>query len=399
MKPTFFASCPKHLDQFLAKELESFQLEISLQSDGGIEFQGEINEALRFGLRTRFASKVYMRIGKGRVTNERQLSSELNKIPWDKYMDYRDTLKTSANFSNVNQIRDIFPRNFKSTQYMGLLVKDAICDFFIEQVRTRPFVDLDNPTQQFYIFFEPDRDKLRYSLYIDLFGTLSNRGYRTERFPAPLRENLAAAIVESTNWDHKKESFGDLMCGSGTLLTEAIIKALKLPGTFLKVRSNHTFPFELVPSLNHLDFASLKLEVKDDIEKANEYLKENPLDLWANDMNTKALTVTRQHIHNLKLPIQIKTKNQDALEFQGSDETPGVIVLNPPYGKRLEMDKEDEAFYFDLGEHWKKTFTDSRVYLFTGQTSARKFIRLKTTKRVTLYNGDIECRLFEYVMS
>lgn len=397
----FFASFPKHMDHLVKAEIEDWEFTITESSASGIQFQGEPRDVIEFGLTSPYISRLYLDLARGQAKSEDHVYEGLKKdVTWEKYLTPDLTFKIQTTLIGQKQIKEKFGKRFNNTNFLNLKVKDAACDYLREKFGRRPSIDINNPHQIFYLFVKPQGLEVFYNLYIDLLGLLSARGYRSQNFAAPLRENLAAAIVKETNWNPESEDFGDLMCGSGTLLCEAIIQGGNISPQFLKLERNYSFPIESLPEkLIPADkFNNLKVSLKNQKAESMQELSKMDFKIWVNDLNRKSLIETRESFGNFNFTKRINSFDSDATKFKNSHNYKGVVVQNPPYGKRLELGKEEEKFYYELGEIWKNEFSNSRAYLFTGDLHARKFIRLRTNRRLTFFNGDIECRLFEYLI-
>ncbi len=395
----FFASFPKHLDHLVRAELEDWEFENLHLTHSGAHFDASAEEAMEFGLTSPFISRLYLQMTYGEISSEKDLYSELKRnVQWDQYLSLDQNFKIQNSVVGIDQIQKLSKGGFKNTNYLNMVVKDSLCDFFNQKFNRRPNVETKTPDQLFYLFVAPDKDKIKYTLYVDTLGLLSNRGYRVQSFSAPLRENLAAAIVAETNWNPDKEDFGDMMCGSGTLISEAIIYGFKVSPQYLKLHEGTIFPIEKNQALN-CDLKEIKDRLRDQQVSAFKEMEGMKFKLWINDLNRKSLKTTRENLKAMKLPKRIESFDQDATKFRNTHNIEGVIVCNPPYGKRIDTSEPEMSFYKNLGEVWKNQFKNSRVYLFTPNAAGRKRISLRTSKRVPFLNGDIECRLYEYLIN
>lgn len=393
----FFAAYPKHLDQLVRAELEEWEFEIITLGNSSVEFRGEARDALEYGLTSPFISRLYFLIHVDEISKEKDIyETLLTQVKWENFISRGATFKVQTNLIGKNQIQKIAPGKFNNSNYLNLMVKDAVCDYLKDKFQFRPNIDIKDPDHLFYLYVAPKGKSIEIKTYVDLLGLLSNRGYRTQRCKAPLRENLAAAIVSETNWNPDQEDFGDLMCGSGTLLSEAIIQGMQVSPQYLKFKKNFIFPLEKT------NFLGVKLnEIKNSLHEqqkaAWKEMESMKFRFWFNDLDRSQLKTTRIHlIDEMGIPKRLQSFDQDATKFKNQYDYKGVVVMNAPYGKRIEAAKEEEKFYYDLGEVWKNQFKGSRIYLFTSILDGRKSIRLRTDKRVPFINGDIDCKLFEY---
>jgi putative N6-adenine-specific DNA methylase len=268
----------------------------------------------------------------------------------------------------------------KSLDFVTLRIKDAICDCFRDLNGTRPDVDRRSPDIRISAFLTADA----FTIYLDTSGEpLFKRGYRDARIDAPLKENLAAGILRMTGWI-PSEPLLDPMCGSGTFLIEAAMMALNIaPG------GNRTFAFQKLANFSERDW-------KKHLDRAQSaQLKPQPLQLFGSDKYGDVLKIARTNLIKAGLVDVVQLKQVDALEMS-APATSGVLVTNPPYGVRIGDEEELAADYPRLGDVLKRQFSGWRAYLFSADTQLPKLIRLSASKRTPLFNGPLECRLYEY---
>jgi putative N6-adenine-specific DNA methylase len=223
----------------------------------------------------------------------------------------------------------------------------------------------------------------RATLYLDTSGEpLFKRGWRHGVADAPLRENLAAGIVMLTGWT-PQEPLLDPMCGGGTLLVEAAAMARgRAPG------AKRSFGFE---KLSNFDAGSW------DEVRREERPKQPNLQLFGSDTDPKALNAARRNLAEAGIERWVQLERSDILE-RAAPAPSGVMVANPPYGERLGSADELAAFYPRLGDALKKRFAGWRCYFFTADLRLPKLIRLQPSRRTPLFNGALECRLYEFEM-
>jgi putative N6-adenine-specific DNA methylase len=277
---------------------------------------------------------------------------------------------------DVNAIRS----PLRSLEFATLRIKDAVCDRFRAAVGARPDVDTRAPDVRIHAFL----DERTLTLYLDTSGEpLYKRGWRTRTGEAPLKENLAAGIVTLTGW-RGDEPFLDPMCGGGTILLEAAAIALAIaPG------SRREFGFERLEGFD----ARLWRELRERA-KAREH-RDRPVAIFGADLYGAEIAKARAAVAAAGLERAVQLKQANLLEL--SPPAPaGVLVANPPYGVRLGEDAELAAFYPQLGDALKARFAGWRCYFLTADLRLAKLIGLKASKRTPLFNGPLECRLFEY---
>ena len=369
----FFAPCPRGLEPLLAQELTALGGTESTTVDGGVHFRGTLATAWRANLESRLASRVLWRVGQARYRNEEDVYRIALGLPWPRWFDVAQTLR-------VNLTATKSP--LKSLDFATLRVKDAVCDAFRRETGARPSVDTRAPDVRVHAYL----DATTVTLYLDLSGEpLFKRGWRVATGEAPLRENLAAGIVRLSGWDGA-EPLLDPLCGSGTLVIEAALIALDIaPG------SRRSFGFE---KLKNFDRAAW------DAIKAAAQAREKPratLPIFGSDLYGDELKNARANLAAAGLDGVVTFKQANALEMP-APAAAGVIVTNPPYGVRLGSAEELAAFYPQLGDALKKKYSGWRAYILSGDMALPKLIRLAATKRTVLYNGALECRLFEFKM-
>ena len=398
-QPTFFASCPRGLEELLANEANNLNLQPEV-TRGGISFDCSNQEAISFLLQTRLASRVYRVIQTINFKNQADLFSKLQEKWWYKEFDLEQTFKVDVLLSRDAQ------DDFKNSLFLAQKIKDVIVDQFREKYERRPSVELKHPDISFLVHIQKQNNNFKAIVSVDLCGDpLSNRGYREKNHRAPLRENLAAALVLATDWK-KDENFIDPMCGSGTILIEAMMIRLDLFPSYLKVRQlieKRSNPYSFVrhkwflknPELPPFFQKEVERIYNTSLEKLNSSDKKQ---FFANDHSFESIALTKQNIRNAFLPLDcIQFSQTDATHLLPPCQAPGVVLLNPPYGERLGEDQEElEELYHEIGENLKENYQGFRAYIFTGNLELRKSIGLQTSARIPFYNGNIECRLLRY---
>lgn len=357
----------------LAGELRDFGASALEAVPGGVAFQGDKRACYRANLESRLATRVLARLARTRYRNEQDVYEAAYAVRWSDWFSERQSIRV-----DVNAVRS----PLKSLEFATLRIKDAVCDRFRSDRGRRPDVDTRSPDIRVHAFL--DRDSI--TLYVDTSGEpLHKRGYRRDAGEAPLKENLAAGILRLSGWDGVGPLL-DPMCGSGTLAIEAAMMALGIPPGHAR-----GFGFE---RLVGFDSRAWK-EVRDAaLERA---AAPRTLPVYARDRYGDELKRARANLEAAGLSGCVELKQADVLETSAPAER-GVLVANPPYGARLGEDKALAEFYPKLGDTLKKYYAGWRCYLFSGDTRLPKLIRLTASKRTPLYNGPIECRLYEYLI-
>ena len=367
----FFAPCPRGLEAVLAGELAELGAGNIVAAEGGVGFSGPLLLAYAVNLHSRIASRVLWHVGSGRYRSEEDVYRGVNAIDWPQLFDGALTIRV-----NVAAVRS--PLN--SLDFITLRIKDAVCDRFRSQTGVRPNVDTAQPDVRIHAFLETER----FTLYVDTSGEpLFKRGARQMTGEAPLRENLAAGILKLAGWTPDQPLL-DPMCGSGTFLIEALQIARGIaPG------AKRNFAFEKLRSFDEAAWNRIKAQ-------AEAQPAPNPAPaIFGSDLYGEALKLARVNLAAAGFADAVELKQANMLEISAPAEE-GILVANPPYGVRLGEQDELAAFYPQIGDVLKKKFAGWRAYVFTADLRLPKLIGLSPSKRTPLYNGALECRLYEF---
>jgi putative N6-adenine-specific DNA methylase len=368
----FFASAPRGLEALLLDEVASLGGKAARAVPGGVAFDGDWATCYRVNFWSRIASRVLWRVAAYDYRNEQDIYAGANAIDWLRHFKVERTLR-------VNVTAQKSP--LKSLEFATLRIKDAVCDRFREKLGRRPSVDRAHPDVRVHAFLEGSRA----TLYLDTSGEpLFKRGWRHGVADAPLRENLAAGIILLTGWK-PEEPLLDPMCGGGTLLVEAAAMARgRAPG------AKRDFAFQKLSQFDAPAWEAVKAE-----EKKKE--RQPQLRLYGSDTDPKALNAARRNLAEAGIERWVSLERSDILQ-RDAPAAGGVMVANPPYGERLGSPDELAAFYPKLGDALKKRFAGWRCHFFTADLRMPKLIRLQPSRRTPLFNGALECRLYEFEM-
>lgn len=406
LKNLYFASCPTGLEQLLLKEIKQLDPQQAQAVKGGVEFTCLPEIALELLFCSRIASRVYKKIYQFEIKTEKDLYYFAKEIKWKAVFGLDQTFKISVvqSKSPNGEKRS----QFSNTMFLGQKLKDAIVDRFRADCNDeRPSVEKVHPNLSLQLHLAPNDNphsrKEVATIMIDITGRpLSERGYKSGSFTAPLRENLAAGIIGLMEY-HGEGIFIDAMCGSGTMLIEAALIAGDIPPCFYNLKhiergdfwdfQNH-FWFQKSEYLQNKlsEFITKYLELS---ERGYQNLQQKKIKLLGNDIDNEAMKISVENIRRARLLDYIEFENKDAL-FLETDETTGYVFANPPYGERLGRDEDLEHLYHEWGETLKHKFKGFKAYLFTGNLPLIKKISLRTSSKVILFNGNIESRLVEY---
>jgi putative N6-adenine-specific DNA methylase len=363
----FFASCPRGLEPLLVQELAALDMAATAVA-GGVAFAGSWDACYRANLWSRIASRILWRVAEFDYRNEQDLYAAVHAIDWTRYFGVERTLR-------VNVTAQKSP--LKSLEFATLRIKDAVCDRFRDKLGKRPSIDRANPDVRVHAFLEVSRA----TLYLDTSGEpLFKRGWRAGAADAPLRENLAAGIVMLTGWQ-PHEPLLDPMCGGGTFLVEAAAMARgRAPG------AKRRFGFEKL--------AAFDAGLWERVTQESRASEQAPA-IYGSDTDPKALNATRRNLAEAGVERWVTLERADVLE-RAAPAPGGVILMNPPYGERIGTPEELARFYPLLGDALKQRFAGWRCYILTADLRLPKLIRLEPKRRIPLWNGALECRLYEF---
>jgi putative N6-adenine-specific DNA methylase len=372
MAEHYFAPCPRGLEGVLADELAELGGTGVVPTDGGVAFEGDLALAYRANLESRIASRILWRVAGGGYRDETDLYDLVHAIDWKKLFVPSRTLRVDVAATRSP---------LQSLEFATLRVKDAVCDRFRADVNVRPSIDKRAPDVRVHAYLT-DRDA---TIYVDTSGEpLFKRGYRRDAEEAPLRENLAAGLLALCGWK-PDVPFLDPMCGSGTIVAEAgLIAANRAPGLM------RTFGFQKLLWFDGPAWQRIKQTARDRLRAA----PAAPM-IFASDVAPGAIGKTQSNLNGAQIGDFVAVEPADLLT-RSAPAASGLLIANPPYGVRLSDQEKMAAFYPLLGDALKQRFTGWTAHFFTGDLRLPKLIHLKVARKIVLYNGAIECRLFEF---
>jgi 23S rRNA (guanine2445-N2)-methyltransferase / 23S rRNA (guanine2069-N7)-methyltransferase len=377
---TFFVSCPKGIEDLLLDEIKALGILNINNSFSGVSFEGELKDAYKVCLWSRLASRVLLQIKEFDAADDEQLYKQIQTINWPEYLDVEGTLAVSCHLINSS---------ITNSQYAALKVKDAIVDQYMDKYDERPSVDREMPDLRINLFINKDQAILS----LDMAGdALHKRGYRKSNVPAPMKENLAAAVLKRSGWPNENLTLVDLMCGSGTLLIEAAMMALDIaPGLRRKY-----YGFTNWPNYDVGSWSELKKEAQ---QKRDLNLNSKEVYIRGYDESLEAVRAANMNIEaaGLKNQILIDQREIEYCKKPDTDKT-GLVVVNAPYGERLGEVEALRYLYAELGDCWKRYFGDWNTALFTGNIELAKNIGLRSHRDNAFYNGPIKCKLYHYTI-
>ncbi len=416
-----FLPCAAGVEDMLSAEVRRVTGEaVQHKARGGVGVQASWRDALRLNLHSRLAQRVLVRLWHGEYRNEQDLYSAAGGVAWEIWFTPAQTIKVEITAQHSP---------LTSLNFAALKIKDAICDRFRAKRGERPSVDTTWPDVRIHAHLTTDT----VTLYIDTSGeSLFKRGWREDKGDAPLKETLAAAMIAATGWDACADQpldgvapLYDPCCGSGTVVIEAAQIALRMaPGQLRR------FGFEkLLPFQPHVWQA-----IKDDaLKQRREWPAGHAPIVFGSDVSFRMVDFAQRNAERAGVAHAIELRGGDALQRTPPSDKPGVMLLNPPYGERIAAagvagenagaraqrraaprtftvgqdrggresaqmaDGGDGSDFFNqLAAHWKTHYAGWSAWLLTPDLKLPGKMRLKESRRVPLWNGPIECRLFRF---
>jgi 23S rRNA (guanine2445-N2)-methyltransferase len=369
----FFATCPRGLELLLADELRELKAEKIHAVGGGVQFVGDFFLCYRVNLQSRLASRVLWQVATGNYRSEDDIYRTSYALRWTDWFDAERTIRVDVSATKSP---------LASLNFVTLKIKDAVCDKIRRLSGGRPTVDTRAPD----IPIQAHLTDREFTLYLDTTGEpLFKRGQRLATGEAPLRENLAAGILRLAAWTPGIPLL-DPMCGSATILIEAAHMALDIaPGL------GRHFAFEKFKSFDGRRWREM---LQQNVARQK---PKTPLPIYGSDLSGDVLKAARANLSAAGLERVVSITRANVLELSAPAKA-GIIVTNPPYGVRLGEQQQLAEFYPKLGDVLKKQFSGWRAYLLSADMRLPKLIRLAASKRTPLFNGALECRLFEYKM-
>jgi putative N6-adenine-specific DNA methylase len=361
------------LETVLADELRALGAQKVTEGVRSVSFFGDKGFMYKANLSLRTAIRILKPINEFKIYDEVDLTKSLQKIKWEDYLLVDGTFSINAVVNSK-----FFTTN---SHYISLKSKDAIADYFRHQYHRRPNVDIQDPDLKIHVHIQHDN----LTVSIDSSGdSLHKRGYRTATNIAPINEVLAAGMVLLSGYDGNSH-FIDPMCGSGTLLIEAAMIAHQIPANI----NRKSFAFE-----KWADFdADLYELIKQALLKK---IRSNNYKIIGYDKAPSAVLKAQDNIENANLSDFITVEQRDFFETEKQVDGPTTLLFNPPYGERLQI--EIAPFYKQIGDTLKQHYPDTTVWFITSDFEGLKHVGLKTSKKIPLKNGDLDCKFVRYDM-
>lgn len=360
------------LEELLVKELEALDIKDIRPANRIVHCKTDLKGIYRICLETRLALRVLINLVSFKVKDPDELYERVKEFPWEEYIGLDETF--AIDFTVHSSV-------FTHGQYASLKVKDAIVDRIRDKKGARPDINFEEPDYQINLHISEQF----VSISLDASGeSLHRREYRTATVAAPMNEVLAAGMVKLANWDGECDLM-DPMCGSGTLLIEAVLAARNIPSVWFREK----FGFMTWKNFDE----NLWKEIRED---ARSRFKSFTGNVYGYDRSSKAVSIAKYNMENAQLDKWIHTEGY-TFEKVIPRAKKGIILMNPPYGERMEK-SDIIAFYKMIGDQLKKNFGGWEAWIITSNEEALKFIGLKPDKRFKLFNGPLEVKLAKYVL-
>ncbi len=399
--PALFLPCAGGVEALLADEVQRItglnqesgrsRARVAETTRGGVWVEGDERIAMALNLESRLATRVLWPLIDGPYRDEHELYALARRVPWEHWITPEQTLRV-----DVSAMRS----PLQSLNFAALRIKDAVCDTLREVAGARPSVDTRQPDLPIALFVGPDHA----TLYVDTSGEpLFKRGWREDKGEAPLKETLAAAMLAAAGWQGRPEDgpLFDPCCGAGTIVIEAAQMACGIaPG------SQRRFAFERM-----LPFKPHAAEWRDlqRLAKARVHLSAVPL--FGGDVSFRMTDFATRNAERAGVKAAIEFKTADALQ-RLPPVAAGTMMMNPPYGERIAPKGQGTAtaregfegggtsaeFFGALASHWKRQYPGWTAWLLSPDMKLPTLMRLKESRRVPLWNGAIECRMFRFDM-
>jgi len=355
---------------------------------GGVQLQAAWPEVMKLNLQSRLAVRVLVQLAQQPYRAEQDLYDAAGAVPWEEWFTPRDSFKVELTAHQSP---------LKSLNFAALRIKDAVVDRFRERGGVRPDVDTQRPAARVFAHLSAES----VTLYIDTSGEpLFKRGWREDKGEAPLKETLAAAMLAASGWDASAPLY-DPCCGSGTIAIEAAQIACNIAPGLLR-----RFGFERLRPHTASDWNALKAQAKD-AQRAPS------APVFGSDVAFRMVDFAQRNAQRAGVAHAVQLRGGDALQRMPPLETPGVLLLNPPYGERIEaagiagrgrggreqaqMEQAGD-FFTQLASHWKKHYAGWTAWVLSPDAKLPTRMRLKESRRIPMWNGPIECRLFRFDM-
>ncbi len=363
------------LEEILSQELQRLGARDVEVLNRAVSFTGDLGFMYKANLCLRTALKILIPFHSFQVSDEKSLYNAIQLINWEDYLNVTDTIAIDTVLST-----DLFTHS----QYISQKAKDAIVDQFRAKHGERPSVDLEKPTLKIHLHIHNDTC----TVALDSSGeSLHKRGYREKTNLAPINEVLAAGLILLTGWD-KRSNFIDPMCGSGTILIEAALIANNIPPGYFR----EAYGFERWKKCMPYDEALWNTIFDAAINKITNHEQK----IMGGEISPNVTKKAKENVKNAKVEDIVSIKNSDLKDFEAPTGR-GVVIINPPYGERMVKDNVEELYKM-IGDTFKKNFAGYDCWILSSNMEALKQVGLRPSRKITLFNGQLECRFMKFEM-
>ncbi|GIK61041.1 MAG: class I SAM-dependent RNA methyltransferase [Ignavibacteriota bacterium] len=366
----FFAQVTGKMENICQEELIELGAKETEVAYKGVYFKADLQTLYKINYTSRLASRILAPLITFPCRSTDYLYQKSKKIHWEDFCSLKKTFSISASVSNSR---------INNSLYASQCLKDGIADYFRSKNGKRPDVEVVNPDVRFNLHIEKDTA----TISLDTSGeSLHKRGYRLLAGEAPMQETLAAAIIRISKWDGQNTLY-DPMCGSGTILCEALMHYCRIPAQALRKK----FGFYNLPEFNRNEWNKVKADSDSNVRPLLKNI------IRGSDKSPDAIKIARKNLSRLPYSdaVELSSTSFDQIkEFES-----GTLITNPPYGMRLGESEEVQNLYKVFGDFLKTKCAGTSAFIYTGNPELRKFIGLKTTKRIPLDNGKLEGLLLQ----
>ncbi len=378
---TYFVTCPRGIEPLLFKEINSLNIPRTKETRSGIHIKGTLESGYKICLWSRLANRVLLPLARFEAqTTDALYEGIYERVLWEDHMDADTKIAVDFTADHANTFH---------SHYAALRVKDAIVDRFRTRTGSRPAVDTEVPDIRINVHMKNNLAQVS----LDFGGgSLHRRAYRIEGGPAPLKENLAAAILLRANWPRFAQMgapLADPLCGSGTLLIEGALMALdRAPGLL-----RPSFGFLKWKHHDAKLWRQLLAEAKMRAEKARH--KKN-LQIYGYDGNAEIISQAQSNANRANLGDVVSLRTQDIGKLTAPTNATGLLVTNPPYGERMGKEMDLEKLYRTLGDRLRQHFQGWSAGIFTASPELAKKTGIRARKQYHFFNGPIPCKLLNF---
>ncbi len=366
----YFCQVAHGLEELAADELKELGARDIQTQYRGVRFSGDHGILYRCNYRSRLVSRILAPLATFGCHSDKVLYRKAGQIDWGRFLDTGDTFAVYANVSDSK---------INHSKYAALRLKDAVVDQFRDRTGKRPSIDSKNP--DVWISLNVRRNQAVISIDTS-GGPLHKRDYRVGSYDAPLQETLAAAMIRLSGYTGEQPLL-DPMCGSGTLLAEALMVAGRVPAGYRRKK----WGFQKLPDFEPETWNREKQDADGQVRPVADGL------ITGSDINQGAVTAAMTNLGRIPGGDGVRIRRIDFRESRGLEN--GILVTNPPYGVRLGEQRDAEALMKDLGDFLKQKCTGTTAWILCGSTGLVKHVGLRSSKRIPLFNGPLETRLIQ----